>query len=72
MASRSVSLSIHFSEDQSLDKDVPIPLRRWQPGVWERFPILGFGALTLSLSFIIAAAAILVVSDGQEVSTWTI
>lgn len=55
---------------QQLDK--PGYTRPWRTGAWERFPVLGFGALTLFLATIAASATILIVSNGQEVSTWAV
>ncbi|KAH8822087.1 hypothetical protein F5884DRAFT_769927 [Xylogone sp. PMI_703] len=44
----------------------------WSPGVWKQFPCQGVLALFGCVACIAASIAVLVVSDGQPTSSWTL
>ncbi|KAL3418871.1 hypothetical protein PVAG01_09092 [Phlyctema vagabunda] len=46
--------------------------KRWQPGFFHNVPWLGLVSLLLVLCSIIASAIILVVSNGDEISSWKV
>ncbi|KAK0642079.1 hypothetical protein B0T16DRAFT_496649 [Cercophora newfieldiana] len=45
--------------------------RKWKPGFLSQFPLIGFGALALSLCCTAAAIAIILLSDGRPTSEWS-
>jgi Protein of unknown function (DUF3176) len=46
--------------------------RSWQPGVRQRFPYIGFLCLIGAVLCAVAAAVVLVISDGQSIDRWKI
>ncbi|KAK0702411.1 hypothetical protein B0H67DRAFT_676718 [Lasiosphaeris hirsuta] len=44
--------------------------RKWEPGVIARFPLIGFGALGLSICCTVTAVAIVILSDGKLTTAW--
>jgi hypothetical protein len=43
----------------------------WLPGIWSQFPYRGILSIVGCLGCVVASIAILVVSDGQPVSSWS-
>ena len=43
---------------------------KWQPGFWNRFPWIGFGALFMVLVCAAASVIVLVTSNHQSVTKW--
>ncbi|KAE8453901.1 hypothetical protein EG329_007677 [Mollisiaceae sp. DMI_Dod_QoI] len=55
--------------------EVPPPAydgNMWSPGLWGQFPYRGAIALLGALACIVASIVVLVVSDGQPISSWTV
>lgn len=42
----------------------------WEPGFWNRFPWIGFGALAAAVACCIGELIVLVTSNGKSVSQW--